>query len=129
MDESLAVGDMEFQQKCMDVLSQYRKDGVTIVFVSHDSRAVRRFCDKTLLLNKGKQVVLGNTGEVLDRDADGGGNQALNSSEKQNESKIAEIEVKLTTLMMWEDKEIEITNVKFTINLIIKEPDLILLIR
>jgi len=114
MDEVLAVGDMEFQQKCMDVLSQYRKDGVTIVFVSHDLGAVRRFCDKTLLLNKGKQVVLGNTGEVLDRYVYGGGNEALNSSEKQNESKIAEIEVKSENKTpMWEDKEIEITNVEF----------------
>ena len=76
MDEVLAVGDMEFQQKCLDVLSQYRKDGVTIVFVSHDLGAVRRFCDRTLLLNKGEQVVLGDTGDVIDRYVYGGGEEA-----------------------------------------------------
>jgi lipopolysaccharide transport system ATP-binding protein len=66
MDEVLAVGDMEFQQKCIDVLNQYRKEGVTIVFVSHDLGAVRRFCDKTLLLHKGEQITLGNTQDVID---------------------------------------------------------------
>ncbi|HML25749.1 MAG TPA: ABC transporter ATP-binding protein, partial [Methanomethylovorans sp.] len=60
MDEVLAVGDMDFQQKCLDVLNSYRKEGVTIVFVSHDLGSVRRFCDRTLLLHKGEQVALGN---------------------------------------------------------------------
>ncbi len=67
MDEVLAVGDMEFQQKCMDVLNRYRNEGVTIVFVSHDLGSVRRFCDRTLLLNHGEQVAFGETDEVIDR--------------------------------------------------------------
>lgn len=67
MDEVLAVGDMEFQQKCLDVLNRYRNQGVTIVFVSHDLGSVRRFCDRTLLLNHGEQVALGGTDEVIDR--------------------------------------------------------------
>ncbi|WP_067047727.1 ABC transporter ATP-binding protein [Methanofollis ethanolicus] len=66
MDEVLAVGDMEFQQKCLDVLNRYRKEGVTIIFVSHDLGSVRRFCDRTLLLNHGEQVALGETDEVID---------------------------------------------------------------
>ena len=39
VDEVLAVGDMEFQQKCFDVFDRYRKEGVTILFVSHDLRS------------------------------------------------------------------------------------------
>jgi lipopolysaccharide transport system ATP-binding protein len=114
MDEVLAVGDMEFQQKCLDVLSQFRKDGVTIVFVSHDLGAVRRFCDKTLLLNKGEQVILGNTVEVIDRYVYGSGNEVPNSFEKQNESEIVETEVKSEDKnSMCGDKNIEITNVEF----------------
>jgi len=114
MDEVLAVGDMEFQQKCLDVLSQYRKDGVTIVFVSHDLGAVRRFCDRTLLLNKGEQVVLGDTGDVIDRYVYGGGEEAPNSSENQNESEVAETEAKSEDRNpRWGDKTIEITNVEF----------------
>ena len=67
VDEVLAVGDWEFQQKCFDVFNRYRKEGVTILFVSHDLDAVRLFCDRTLLLGGGKQRAFGETGEVLER--------------------------------------------------------------
>lgn len=72
VDEVLAVGDMEFQQKCFAVFNRYRKEGVTTLFVSHDLGAVRRFCDKTLLLSHGMQVAFGETGEIIDRYVYGG---------------------------------------------------------
>ncbi|MHC1755230.1 MAG: ABC transporter ATP-binding protein [Methanosarcina sp.] len=113
MDEVLAVGDMEFQQKCLNALSQYRKDGVTIVFVSHDLGAVRRFCDRTLLLNKGEQVVLGDTGEVIDRYVYGGGEEAPTSG-SISESEPAKTEETLENkIPRWGDKTVEITNVEF----------------
>ena len=67
VDEVLAVGDMAFQQKCFGVFNRYRKEGVTILFVSHDLGAIKRFCDKTLLLQHGHHAVLGETIEVMDR--------------------------------------------------------------
>ena len=67
VDEVLAVGDMEFQQKCFEVFKRYRNEGVTILFVSHDLGAVRRFCDRTLLLGGGEQRAFGETGEILDK--------------------------------------------------------------
>ena len=67
VDEVLAVGDMDFQQKCFDVFNRYRKEGVTILFVSHDLGAIRRFCDRTLLLGGGEQRAYGGTEEILDR--------------------------------------------------------------
>jgi len=113
MDEVLAVGDMEFQQKCLDVLSQYRKEGVTIIFVSHDLGSVRRFCDKTLLLNKGEQVVLGDTGEVIDRYVYGGGEETPTLG-SINESRPAEIEETLEDQTpRWGDRIVEITGVEF----------------
>jgi lipopolysaccharide transport system ATP-binding protein len=66
VDEVLAVGDMAFQQKCFDVFNRYRKEGVTILFVSHDLGAIKRFCDKALQLQQGRQVALGETDEVVD---------------------------------------------------------------
>lgn len=66
VDEALAVGDMEFQQKCFDVFSRYKREGVTILFVSHSMDAVKRFCDKTLLLKRGEQVSFGDTETVID---------------------------------------------------------------
>ena len=67
MDEVLAVGDMEFQQKCMDVFQRYIKEKKTIVFVSHDLNSVRRFCSKALLLRHGEQVAFGDTNEIIDK--------------------------------------------------------------
>ena len=113
MDEVLAVGDMEFQQKCLDVLSQYRKDGVTIVFVSHDLGSVRRFCDRTLLLNKGEQIVLGETGDVIDRYVYGGGSEASSSGDP-NDLDTVESDVDSTGKnSRWGDKTIEIIGVEF----------------
>jgi lipopolysaccharide transport system ATP-binding protein len=67
VDEVLAVGDIEFQQKCFDIFNRYRTEGVTILFVSHDLGSVRRFCDRTLLLGGGEQRDFGETGEILDK--------------------------------------------------------------
>ena len=46
LDEALAVGDADFQQKCFQTFEQMRADGKTVVFVSHDLDAVSRFCDR-----------------------------------------------------------------------------------
>ncbi len=78
VDEVLAVGDMDFQQKCLDVFTGYKKKGVTMLFVSHDLGAVRRFCDRTLLLRNGEVLAFGKTGDIIDRyvygiDRDGAG--------------------------------------------------------
>lgn len=67
VDEVLAVGDMEFQQKCFEVFERFKRDRVTILFVSHDLSAVRRFCDKTLLLGEGRAIELGDTNKIIDK--------------------------------------------------------------
>jgi lipopolysaccharide transport system ATP-binding protein len=67
LDEVLAVGDMEFQKKCLGVLEQFKNEGVTIVFVSHDLESVKKHCGRALLLSHGKQVMLGETRDVVAR--------------------------------------------------------------
>jgi lipopolysaccharide transport system ATP-binding protein len=67
VDEVLAVGDMEFQQKCFQVFEKYRKEGVTILFVSHDLSAVRRLCDRALLLGNGERIDFGDTNRIIDK--------------------------------------------------------------
>ena len=67
VDEVLAVGDMDFQQRCMDIFTDYKKKGITMLFVSHDLNSVRRFCDKTVLLKKGRLVSFNDTNETIDR--------------------------------------------------------------
>jgi lipopolysaccharide transport system ATP-binding protein len=107
VDEVLAVGDMEFQQKCFDVFNRYRKEGVTILFVSHDLGAVRRFCDRTLLLGGGEQRAFGETGEILDR-------YVYGENEKSREGKdTAEKGAAPAEPKRWGDKNVSITDVKF----------------
>jgi ABC-type polysaccharide/polyol phosphate transport system ATPase subunit len=56
IDEVLAVGDAAFQQKCFDEFMRLRREGRTILFVTHDMSSVERFCDRALLLDRGRVV-------------------------------------------------------------------------
>lgn len=111
VDEVLAVGDMEFQQKCFDVFNRYRKEGVTILFVSHDLGAVRRFCDKTLLLRHGEQMAFGDTGEIIDRYVYGGGEVA--EEEAEVEVEIEEDKMTEPEPVRWGDGKVAITRAEF----------------
>ncbi len=64
-DEVLAVGDLEFQEKCLDRVKQAGRDGMTVLFVSHDMDAITRLCDRVLWLNAGEIVKIGEPGEVV----------------------------------------------------------------
>lgn len=59
IDEALAVGDMEFQQKCLDRFREFKKEKKTIVLVSHSMGLVREFCEKTLYLLNGEVRAFG----------------------------------------------------------------------
>jgi lipopolysaccharide transport system ATP-binding protein len=65
MDEVLAVGDVSFQQKCMDKMHDIRKHGRTILFVSHSMAAVTRLCKRVILLDKGQVVDDGPAARVV----------------------------------------------------------------
>ncbi len=67
IDEVLAVGDIAFQKKCFDVMDGFKKDGKTIVFVSHSLDAVRKLCDRGVLINKGVIEMEGVVEEVIER--------------------------------------------------------------
>lgn len=65
IDEILAVGDQHFQEKCMDKMLELKKNGKTIVFVSHSAGAVKFLCDRAIWLKDGEIEMDGKTGEVL----------------------------------------------------------------
>src|SRR5205085_5034571 len=66
LDEVLAVGDAAFQAKCLERIAELRKDGRTIVFISHDLAAVYRLCDRALLLSHGCILSDGPARQVID---------------------------------------------------------------
>lgn len=56
LDEVLAVGDAAFQQKCFDYFMNLKKNNKTVVLVTHDMSAVRQYCDRAVMIEKGKIV-------------------------------------------------------------------------
>jgi len=68
VDEVLAVGDAEFQKKCIGKMKDVSaKDGRTVLFVSHDLGAVAQLCDQTMVLSKGTSEFMGVTDEAIVR--------------------------------------------------------------
>lgn len=65
IDEILAVGDTNFQQKCFERLRNLKKKGITIVIVSHDTGTIEKFCDRGVWLLNGEIVKVGKTREVV----------------------------------------------------------------
>jgi len=65
VDEVLSVGDMQFQQKCLERMRGIVRQGVTVVFVSHNLQAVQMLCNRVLYLKGGQIASLGTTSEVL----------------------------------------------------------------
>ena len=66
VDEVLAVGDTEFQQKCLMKMSEFGSEGRTVVFVSHDLGAVARLCPRMVWLDKGQIAADGESQAVVD---------------------------------------------------------------
>ena len=65
VDEVLSVGDFAFQKKCMERMTQVMHNGATVLFVSHNLRAVADLCPRSLLLDRGRVLTVGPTDEVI----------------------------------------------------------------
>lgn len=94
IDEALSVGDIFFQTKCYRKFDEFREQGKTILFVSHDLGSVIKYCNRCMLLHHGKQIAVGDCKETVDiyrkilvnqYDEDNGLKQA-----KEEETKIEE---------------------------------------
>ena len=66
VDEVLAVGDAEFQKKCLGKMGEIAEGGRTVLFVSHNMNAVQKLCIRSILLNNGKIQNIGETNDILD---------------------------------------------------------------
>ena len=65
VDEVLSVGDYLFQQKCFQRMNEVMSGGATVVFVSHNLRAVSLLCERSMLLERGRVVTMGPSHEVI----------------------------------------------------------------
>lgn len=65
VDEILAVGDIAFQEKCLNKMREFKNKGITIIIISHSPDLISSFCGKTFVFKKGKILCLGKTSAVL----------------------------------------------------------------
>ena len=66
VDEALSVGDVFFQAKCYHKFEEFKKEGKTILIVSHDLSSISKYCDKVILLNKGHKLAEGEPKKIVD---------------------------------------------------------------
>lgn len=66
VDEALSVGDVFFQAKCYHKFEEFKEQGKTILFVSHDLGSIARYCDRVILLNKGDKLDEGSPKAMVD---------------------------------------------------------------
>lgn len=65
IDEVLAVGDHVFQKKCLETMSSFRKQGKTIIIVSHSSEEIKKLCDRVFWIDQHKIKAVGSPGDVI----------------------------------------------------------------
>jgi ABC-type polysaccharide/polyol phosphate transport system ATPase subunit len=94
VDEVLAVGDAEFQRKCLKRMSSMERDGRTVVFVSHNLDAIVRLCPTSIWLEQGAVVAQGPSAEVVDTYLTGG----VQRMDRQNFDDVADQPVSLRSV-------------------------------
>ena len=66
VDEALSVGDVFFQAKCYRKFEEFKQAGKTVLFVSHDLSSINKYCDRVIILNRGKKLGEGSPKEMID---------------------------------------------------------------
>jgi lipopolysaccharide transport system ATP-binding protein len=97
IDEVLAVGDSEFQKKCLGKMEDVSNSGKTILFVSHNMSAIKHLCNRAILLNNGNLIADSSVNDVI--------KMYLNNSIIENNNKLS-----LQKLLSFEDSLIKIKN-------------------
>ncbi|HWZ84719.1 MAG TPA: ABC transporter ATP-binding protein, partial [Thermoanaerobaculia bacterium] len=102
VDEVLAVGDAEFQKKCLGKMGDVAREGRTVLFVSHNMPAVQALCSRAILLRQGTVAIDGSTGDVL-REYLGYLRSSASSAFENNPERRGEGAVRLTAARILDD--------------------------
>ncbi len=104
VDEVLAVGDHAFQHKCLDRIQDFRRNGGTLVLVSHDLGSIQNVCQKVLWLDEGRVQAMGEPTDVV--------MAYLNHVARQEEADLGHTREALTEGRRWGAGSVEITHVE-----------------
>ena len=125
VDEALSVGDAYFQHKSFDRIREFRKQGTTLLIVSHDKGAIQSICDRAILLNAGKLAMEGEPEAVMDyynamlaeRENQTVRQQVTDDGKVQTISGTGEVTLKEAVLLNERDERIEMVNVGQSVKL------------
>lgn len=97
LDEVLAVGDEAFQRKCNDYFMERKQSGKTTILVTHDMSAVKKYCNKAVLIEHGLVKVVGDPDEVANQYSfnNAAGQKVSNDDVVVENTKITDLQVKL----------------------------------
>ena len=87
LDEVLAVGDENFQKKCLEVFREYKKSDKTIILVSHSTGDIEKFCDRVLVLEKSKQLGVFGPVDAVNKYQELNFEQTIQTKDKNGNSK------------------------------------------
>lgn len=115
VDEALSVGDIFFQAKCFNKMNEIKKKGTTILLVTHDMGSIIKYCDKVIVLNKGKFLKEGNAKDMVDiykkllvnqysDDEDGDNDIGEPIAEVENDLKYSNVELHESASETWKSK-------------------------
>ncbi|MBN1146706.1 MAG: ABC transporter ATP-binding protein [Anaerolineales bacterium] len=93
VDEVLAVGDVAFQRKCLGKMGEVAKEGRTVLFVSHNMGAVRKLCNRAILLAEGQLCQDGDVSNTIDKYLEGAFENNVESSSLSRPGYIKRIEL------------------------------------
>ena len=110
VDEILSVGDIEFQNKCMDKFKEFKSLGKTIIYVSHGLDAVQNYCERAIWLEKGEIKEIGSAIEVVEK-------YYKNILELDNGAESKNCFVKLSDVLICEKKNVYQYNDSITFNI------------
>lgn len=119
VDEALSVGDAYFQHKSVERIRDFRRQGTTLLLVSHDKEAIQSICDRAILLDAGRLVLEGNPESVMDyynallaaRDKGTVRQSTVDSGKIQTVSGSGEATITSVALLNERDEAIEVVNV------------------
>ncbi|MFN0006761.1 MAG: ABC transporter ATP-binding protein [Planctomycetota bacterium] len=104
IDEALAVGDAHFQGKCINRLNEFREQGKTTIFVSHDMGAVKSMCQHVILLHRGEILEQGSAEKVSD--------EYLKRAHARGNERLSLLNREANTYPRWGSGEIETTEIE-----------------
>lgn len=104
VDEVLAVGDAEFQKKCLGKMGEVAGEGRTVLFVSHNMGAVRNLCEKSILLSEGKLITMGESEKVIQQYIKINKNAHSNTKYSDNDPKTGDDSVRLLSAKIVDKK-------------------------